>query len=547
MYHQLVEEVHEFLEKRKSLQDSINSVYLNFSKRRGNPSITVNGLKTAFYRTYGKADQDRRNKLTLEEEDSVVLTLQGFSLADLPLDQSYLKNVINATFDVDCSNPYMTRFLKKHEQELVVTKCKILANKRTSEYILPFIDYFIEKFSVLVEKKLVTAKNLLNYDESRIGPQQGDKTTGLKIVARADKKHNIAGSRLHIVSSIVPFVSPLGKVFAVVYISKARFSDDGEALVEYNLVPFKWKRNEGFHEIFQYSETGFVTEALFRVMMQKVNELWKLDNPGLDLYLLGDNCRVHLNLGLLFDMAMKGSHLIFLPPNTTVITQPLDQKMFAAVKGLVYQLLEQKIFDMMLLGKKDEYWTIPEAQIATHKALTEEVVRSGFEDTGIWPWNPQKLKSNAERVFPKTYLDPRQEICVNIVKTVISQAKERNEDRDNQVTTGNALVKKNYPYDFMDHIQKSQDLKEQKKKAMENAAMKKRKRQEEKESIKKARLEEKSKKRAINTCKNCEMLWRGSSSWVGCSHCDEYWVCANCIKSNEDIVETHEAICKKKK
>ena len=133
------------------------------------------------------------------------------------------------------------------------------------------------------------------------------------------------------------------------------------------------------------------------------------------------------------------------------------------------------------------------------------------------------------------------------MKTVILQAKERRKDRINQVTTGNALVKKNYPYDYMDHLQKSHDLKEQKKQAIENAATKKRKRVEEKESIKKARLEEKSKKKAINTCKNCEMLWRGSSFWVGCSHCDEYWVCATCIKSNKEIFDAHEVICKKKK
>ena len=468
-------------------------------------------------------------------------------MADLPLNQSSLKNLINATFESDVSDSYVSRFLDKHEEELVVSKCKILANKRTSSYTLPFVDYFIEKFTSLVEKRLVTSKNLLNYDESRVGPQHGDKSTGLKIVVRGNKKHNIAGSRLHVISSIVPFVSPLGKVFCVFYISKAKFTNEDEAWVQYNIVPFKWKRFEGFPEFFMYSDTGFVNEAVFKAMIEKVDELWHGQNPGLDVYLLGDNCRVHLNLDLMFDMAKTGSHLIFLPPNTTVFSQPLDQNMFAAVKALVYKLLEEKLFDMLLLGKRDEYWTIPAAQIAAHKALTESVIRSGFEETGIWPWNAKLLKANAEKLFPLDIIDPRKEVCLNLVKTVIFQSQASSAKRKSQVISNHVVVKKHYAYDFQDHIEMAELQNEEQRQKEKDEASRKRKRQEEKESIKRARLAEKEKKKEMNTCKECGMTWRGSTSWVGCSHCDMFWICVSCSKSNNDIITAHESSCKKKK
>jgi len=88
-------------------------------------------------------------------------------------------------------------------------------------------------------------------------------------------------------------------------------------------------------EFFLYSETGFVDGPLFKTMIEKVQELWKLRNPGLDLYLLGDNCRIHLQLKLMLDMFFKGIHSIFIPPNTTHFLQPLDQDPFGALKSLV--------------------------------------------------------------------------------------------------------------------------------------------------------------------------------------------------------------------
>ena len=83
MYSTLVKEVNQLCLEGKSLKVSLNKVYLKYSLKRRMPSISMNGLKTVFYRSYGKGERDCRNKLSQEQKDSMNCALQGFGLADL--------------------------------------------------------------------------------------------------------------------------------------------------------------------------------------------------------------------------------------------------------------------------------------------------------------------------------------------------------------------------------------------------------------------------------------------------------------------------------
>ena len=74
---------------------------------------------------------------------------------------------------------------------------------------------------------------------------------------------------------------------------------------------------------------------------------------------------------------------------------------------------------------------------------------------------------------------------------------------------------------------------------------------EEKEAKKKIKLEqklqreeEKKLKQEINTCKGCDLKWKGSSKWMGCEHCDEYWLCPDCALG-KSLLKKHERECGK--
>jgi len=277
--------------------------------------------------------------------------------------------------------------------------------------------------------------------------------------------------------------------------------DEETAIVNYEFFDFGWKRNEGFKEFICYSDTGFVDKELFAVIIRKVQELWELEHEGVPLYLLGDNCRIHTRFPLMVEMAMKDIYLIFLPPNTTQFSQPLDSNPFAGLKKNVYKLLEKKNFINQLLGydPEESKWTIPEAQQAARVAFTPKVIIAGFRNTAIWPWDEEKFLQLAKNNFDEKKLleqDELKKICIELCLNLIKEARESRENRKNNTIRGHAEIRRNYCFDLEDHRilneeHEKRELEKEEKKETKKLE-KKNKRRKKKKKIK----EEKKKKKS---------------------------------------------------
>ena len=359
-------------------------------------------LRVMYYRKNpSKEEHNRKYLLTEEEEKALLFVLQAFSLEKFDLLPRDIRLMIMRKWNVEVSADWVDDYLKRYSKALNKTSLKRLTEKRSSEFTIEDIEFFIQRHSELLEDMNITAKNLVNYDETRIGPAKGDKTFLKRVKAKYTGRNNVRSTMNQILTSMIPFVTAEGKVICIFYIIKGNFNKNGNASVGFEFAKVKWKRDYGFREFVCYTETGFVNKPLFEKILLKFEELWHQDNPGLKCLLLGDNCSTHLDVDTMLDMYLKGVHMAFFAPLTTHFSQPLDSTIFALLKPLVYALLEQKVFNLQLLRKSTKRTTVAEAQEAAIQTLTKGIIKDAFEKTGIWPWNPEKLLTLAQEQLGK--------------------------------------------------------------------------------------------------------------------------------------------------
>jgi len=203
------------------------------------------------------------------------------------------------------------------------------------------------------------------------------------------------------------------------------------------------------------------------------------------------------------------------------------------------------MFNLQILGKSTKKTTIAEAQEASIKTFTKKVIKDAFHNTGMWPWNPEKLLNLAKEQLGKLALDDKnpdlQRICVDMARAVIRDVKDQEDKRSKNREIGKAEVEKGRLYDVNDHLElhriKWEKEEEEIVRKEEKQAMRKRKkilREEEKV--------EREKKRRAMTCRNCGKRWaqRLKEDWDGCEHCEFYWLCAECTLDHADELEEHE-------
>jgi 4-hydroxybenzoate polyprenyltransferase len=77
-------------------------------------------------------------------------------------------------------------------------------------------------------------------------------------------------------------------------------------------------------------------------------------------------------------------HLLFLPPHTSHVLQPLDQSVFGPVKAAYRKELGylSQWNDSTIVGKRNFIGCYQKARLA---GLTMDNIKSGWKYTGLWP------------------------------------------------------------------------------------------------------------------------------------------------------------------
>lgn len=125
--------------------------------------------------------------------------------------------------------------------------------------------------------------------------------------------------------------------------------------------------------------------------------IWSTRYPGLACVVLCDNLEVHK-----CEEVVKVCHnslvqLYYLPPNTTHFLQPLDDVLFAVYKDQL-SLLADKIKENLGPTRHASLDILSAIHpYAVAKAFTKERIVESFKNTGIFPFNEQRIRDLARQ------------------------------------------------------------------------------------------------------------------------------------------------------
>ena len=149
----------------------------------------------------------------------------------------------------------------------------------------------------------------------------------------------------------------------------------------------------GYHV--RASESGYINAALFADYGEKFVKFLRESNlmtPGVKHLILLDLHKSHLfNVNFMQYMTANNIEVCSFPPHCTHLLQPLDDMPFGIMKAKYQKELMSFNFDNA--GQKMTKMQFFRVLVpAFTSAFTPEIIRKGWENTGIYPINPEAPK-----------------------------------------------------------------------------------------------------------------------------------------------------------
>ena len=198
--------------------------------------------------------------------------------------------------------------------------------------------------------------------------------------------------RLRFSATAIPFVSAAGELLCVYLV----FKEDKEEAIHVEFTEKTLESDRGKVVFFPFTtKTSYVDRKTFADIIRRFMAWYRGWEPGLDVILVGDNLGAYKNAGLAAEAFRKHFYMSFLLDNTTHWSQPLDWVLFGRLKKFIRILVEEEFFDSGLIKDKQGPSPIDILTQAFLFAFTAPAIKLAFEDTGLVPFNPEKIKSLA--------------------------------------------------------------------------------------------------------------------------------------------------------
>lgn len=346
---------------------------------------------TVLHRHYSKKDLKKpggQTVLSEEEELVIVEKLETCAEWGYPIDKFtlrlFVKNYLErrgktvSKFKNNLPGPeFAISFLKRHKNRLAVRMCQNIKRARAAVSRNIIMEYF-ENLRGEIED--IPNCNIINYDETNLSDDPGRKRIitkrGCKYPERVANFSKTATSLMFAASATGDLLPPY-----VVYKSTNLYDT--------------WTTNGPPGTRYNRTKSGWFDAVCFEDWLKKIliphfNKL-KNDKPKI---IIGDNLSSHLSDGVIDLCTRNNVKPIFLPPNSTHLTQPLDVALFAPLKRAW-----RKVLTVWKAGPGQKETTVPKDVFPRLlKKLLAEIqenlktdILAGFRKCGIVPFNPEKV------------------------------------------------------------------------------------------------------------------------------------------------------------
>lgn len=321
--------------------------------------------------------------LSTEEEDVIVDRIKICSDWGYPIDsltlrlliKDYLKKErkIVRQFKNNCPGPdFVKSFLKRHKELLSSRMCQNIKRSRAAVSPDTINCYFDE-----LEKELkgVPPSNIVNYDETNLCDDPGRK----KLIFRRGCKYPERMINSSKASTSVMFAASAdGKILPPYVVYKAMHLYDS------------WREGGPRKSRYNRTKSGWFDSFCFADWVKSIAIPYFRNHKG-SKFLIGDNLASHLSVDIIKICKENNIRFIFLPGNSTHITQPLDVAFFRPMK-----IAWRKILEEWKQGPGRRESSVPKDKFPALlkklcDSLQEKNVVSGFKKCGIYPLCRKKV------------------------------------------------------------------------------------------------------------------------------------------------------------
>lgn len=266
-------------------------------------------------------------------------------------------------------------FLKRHKKELSERLCQNIKRSRAAVSPEIITEYFDRLES---ELKDVPPENIVNYDETNLSDDPGKK----KVIVRRGCKYperimNSSKSSTSVMFSCAGDGSllPVYVVYKAVHLYDS-WTEGGPKLTRYNRTKSGWFDSNCFEDWVRTVAVPY---------FKKIN--------GKKI-LIGDNLSSHLSIESIRLCLKHNIHFIFLPSNSTHLTQVLDVTFFAPLKRNWRAILTKWKMGAgrnMSTVPKDKFPRLLTKLVKNIEPNASNNVKSGFKKCGIIPIDREQV------------------------------------------------------------------------------------------------------------------------------------------------------------
>lgn len=338
------------------------------------------------HNTFSMKPQGGQTALSQNEEDYLIEYINTCSEWGYPLEPIDLRFVIKGYLDkmgivvkrfkdnmpgVD----YVKSFLRRNDKKISMKFSQNI--KRARAAVSPEI---IESYFDELETSLqgVPSENIVKYDETNLTDDPGRKRV---LVKRSFKYPERVMNHTKGAMSIMMAAAADGTILTPYVVYKAQNIYD------------TWRQNRPKGCRYNCTKSGWFDSSTFEDWVKSIALPYFIKKTG-DKFLIGDNLASHLSTDLVVECKNVGVRFIFLPSNSTHLTQPLDVAFFRPLKMAWRDLLfDWKKTDGRMLPTipKNVFPSLLKKLMNKIEPTASQNIISGFEKCGIRPIDRQKI------------------------------------------------------------------------------------------------------------------------------------------------------------
>ena len=491
-------------------------------------------LRTALKRT--KKDPGPKFHGHCKVPFAVEHTLASFctSLADrgTPATDEFLLKLASAAVEGPLTKNWLIGFKDRWQTLLRRSKSTSMEAARITSLSASTLESWIEAYQAEQRYILEDGSNLFNADE--VPAKYSANSPVLVWASKWTAKVGCMDSREQAVKTFVPFISASGRLWMLLLIYEST-KDQKETDVFLPAV-FSDSEDPPFTTLLASTTKGYMTTDLWRSACGAFSKLLYAEFAQKECVLVLDNLSAHANVDTVSKLARGSLRSFFIPPHTSHFLQPLDNGGNAAIATEVRKARATLFRDSTITGGSVTGATPSLIVAAALKRLTPAVISGCWERTGLFPFNPDLVRSLSKpyvNAINKNAPTPASVLVEDIARrffdTAIDLASTPKKSRGTITSKSPKVlsveqVRRRHGAAIIEREQLKVAEKEAKKAA---AAQKKLENRQRKAELK-AAMAKKPKQNELSFCVHCADDCRPEDLILACSEVDHGGACPNC-------------------